>query len=274
MIINQDIDNGKAFDWGNTSEEYAKYRDIYPAEFYNKIVDLGLCIRGQSVLDLGTGTGVIPRNMYQFGARWTGTDISENQIAQAKRLANEKNMQINFFTSPAESSNLPSCEFDVITACQCFFYFDKKVILPEIKRMLKPHGRFLILFMAWLPFENKISNASEQLVRKYNPEWTGGGYKRFAPTVPDWSKELFECKNIITYDIEVPFTRESWHGRMIVCRGIGASSLPTQTIAEFNREHMEYMETLPETFVIPHFVTLLDLQVKSDNSQYIGKSFS
>jgi len=26
-----------------------------------------------------TGTGVLPRNMYRFGAAWTGTDISENQ---------------------------------------------------------------------------------------------------------------------------------------------------------------------------------------------------
>ena len=28
-----DIDNGKSFDWGNTSKDYAKYRDIYPKEF-------------------------------------------------------------------------------------------------------------------------------------------------------------------------------------------------------------------------------------------------
>ena len=37
------IDSGKAFDWGKTSEDYAKYRDIYPDEFYRKIVDRGLC---------------------------------------------------------------------------------------------------------------------------------------------------------------------------------------------------------------------------------------
>lgn len=38
-----DIDNGKSFDWGNTSKDYAKYRDIYPEEFYRGILDLGLC---------------------------------------------------------------------------------------------------------------------------------------------------------------------------------------------------------------------------------------
>lgn len=29
-ITDNRIDAGKAFDWGRTSEEYAKYRDIYP----------------------------------------------------------------------------------------------------------------------------------------------------------------------------------------------------------------------------------------------------
>ena len=70
----------KAFDWGRTSGDYAKYRDIYPDVFYKKIVDRGLCVEGQEVLDLGTGTGVLPRNMYRYGAHWTGTDISPEQI--------------------------------------------------------------------------------------------------------------------------------------------------------------------------------------------------
>ena len=45
-IRNKNIDNGKAFDWGRTSGDYAKYRDIYPPVFYEKIVDRGLCVSG------------------------------------------------------------------------------------------------------------------------------------------------------------------------------------------------------------------------------------
>ncbi len=52
MIINKNIDSGKGFDWGLASADYAKYRDIYPDEFYKRIVDLGYCKNGQSVLDL------------------------------------------------------------------------------------------------------------------------------------------------------------------------------------------------------------------------------
>ena len=50
-IINKDIDSGKPFDWGQTSLDYAKFRDIYPQEFYQRIVDRKLCLDGQTVLD-------------------------------------------------------------------------------------------------------------------------------------------------------------------------------------------------------------------------------
>lgn len=46
MISRKDIDCGKEFDWGLTSENYSKYRDIYPAEFYKSIVGLGCGTKG------------------------------------------------------------------------------------------------------------------------------------------------------------------------------------------------------------------------------------
>ncbi len=93
-IINRDIDSGKPFDWGKTSLHYAKFRDIYPNEFYQQIVDRKLCLYGQSLLDIGTGTGVLPTNMYQYGANWTAADISENPIKHANILS--KGMDIDY----------------------------------------------------------------------------------------------------------------------------------------------------------------------------------
>ena len=68
------------------------------------------------MLDIGTGTGVIPRNMYRYGAKWTGTDISENQIKMANQLS--EGMNIDYYVRPAEKLNFPDDSFDVITACQ------------------------------------------------------------------------------------------------------------------------------------------------------------
>jgi hypothetical protein len=38
MIKNERIDGGKAFDWGRTSVDYAKYRDIYPQDFTKEYI--------------------------------------------------------------------------------------------------------------------------------------------------------------------------------------------------------------------------------------------
>lgn len=220
-IENKNIDGGKAFDWGKTSADYAKFRDIYPQEFYDKILSRKLCMNGQRVLDIGTGTGVLPRNMYRYGARWTGTDISENQIEQAKILS--EGMDIDYYAMSAEELDFPDHTFDVITACQCFWYFDHERIMPEFIRMLKPGGSILVLYMAWLPFEDKIAGASEELVLKYSPKWSGAGERVRPIPIPDCYRDSFDLVYHEEYPLSVHFTRESWNGRMKACRGIGAS---------------------------------------------------
>jgi SAM-dependent methyltransferase len=262
MINNKYIDHGKGFDWGLASKDYAKYRDIYPDAFYQKIVDMGLCTKGQHVLDLGTGTGVLPRNMAKFGASFVGADISENQIAQAIELSKASGLDIDYIVASAESFDFRDKTFDVVTACQCFMYFDKAVALPKIYKVLKDDGHFVVLFMVWLPFESEIAKTSEDLVLKYNPSWTGGGYMRYEIGTPDWLGDMFEVANAITYDINVPFTRETWHGRMKACRGIGASSLSAGEIAAWEEDHLTYLATQPEAFDILHYVSVLDLRKK------------
>lgn len=259
-ITDKNIDGGKSFDWGKTSEDYAKFRDIYPAEFYEKIIRRGLCINGQSVLDIGTGTGVIPRNMYRYGAKWTAADISENQIQQARILS--ENIDIKYYVSSAENINFDNDSFDVITACQCFWYFNHEVIMPNLCRMLKQGGSILILYMAWLPYEDEIAGASENLVLKYNPDWSGCGETIHPIYIPDCYKEKFELVYHEEYPIKVPFTRESWNGRIKSCRGIGAS-LTESEIALWEEEHRKLLsEIAPDEFDILHYCAFAELKKK------------
>ena len=249
-IIDPNIDGGRAFDWGKTSADYAKFRDIYPEEFYDKILRRRLCISGQKVLDVGTGTGVLPRNMYRHGAQWTGTDISKEQIAQARILS--QGMNINYQVKSAEELDFPDDSFDVITACQCFWYFAHEKVIPKFFRMLKPGGRILVLYMAWLPFEDRIAEASENLVLKYSPQWSGAGETIHPITMPDCYQEKFELVHHEEYPLKVHFTRESWNGRMKACRGVGAS-LSAKEVSAWEQEHRKLLsETSPAEFDIFH----------------------
>ena len=260
MINMEQIDHGKGFDWGRTSGDYAKYRDIYPAEFYERILGLGICGPGQSVLDLGTGTGVLPRHLSRYGARLTGVDISAQQIAEARRLSEEAGLKIDYIVSPAEGIEFPDNTFDAVTASQCYMYFNMKILIPKLYRIIKPEGHFCLLYMGWLPEESEIARTSEKLVLKYNPHWTGAEYRRQPIPVPEQMEGAFHVEQEILYDIGVPFTRESWNGRIKACRGIGASDLSETEIKAFEKEHLEYLSHMDEEFIVPHYVSMLDFK--------------
>ncbi len=254
------IDNGKPFDFGKISVDYAKYRDIYPPIFYEKIAELGLCLSGQTVLDIGTGTGVLPRNMYSYGAKWVGTDISENQIEQAKKISVE--MDIDYYVMSAEALNFPDSSFDVITACQCYWYFQHEQTAPLFYDLLKDNGHLLFLRMDWLPFEDEIANTSESLVLKYNPAWSGAGNIIKPIDIPDCYLQYFDVVHHDEYKINVPFTREAWHGRMKSCRGIGASLTPDE-IEQWETEHKALLEKIaPTQFEVLHYVAMTELKKK------------
>lgn len=254
------LDGGREFDWGKTSADYARYRDVYPKEFYDKVVGRKLCVKDQRVLDLGTGTGVLPRNLYSYGAAWTGVDSSREQIEQAKRLS--EGMDITYLVSPAEQADAPDGSLDVVTACQCFWYFDHKMLAPRLARMLKPQGRLLLLVMAWLPWEDEIAGKSEALVLKYHPAWSGAGETLHPIFIPKEIYEFFELVYHEEYRIFVPFTRETWHGRMKACRGVGAA-LSKEELAAWEKEHWSLLgEIAPEHFEVLHYGALAELKKK------------
>ena len=139
----KDIDHGNSFDFGKTAAQYAKYRDIYPKELYDRLYTLGVGHKGDAWLDIGTGTGVLPKNMAHYGAEITGVDISEDQIAFARQQPEADKYKIHYIACSAEHTGLSCNSFDSITAAQCFWYFDREQLISEIKRIIKPGGVFV-----------------------------------------------------------------------------------------------------------------------------------
>ena len=250
------FDNGKDFDFGKTSLDYSKYRDIYPDSMYEKLFNLGIGLKSQNILDLGTGTGVFPRAMHKYGAKFTGIDISEEQIKYAKFLSEKSNMEIQYRVCSAESTGLDSDEYDIISAVQCFQYFNREKLVPEMKRLLKKDGKILIIFMPWLPYESKIAEETEKLVLKYNPNWTGGGQKRTNAEDLHYLSKIMDIEKIFGYTENLEFNYETWAGRIRACRGVSAA-LPEEEVAEFNKEHLVLLKKITEEpFQIIHEIKI------------------
>ena len=58
-----------------------------------------------------------------------------------------------------------------------------------------------------------------------------------------------------SFTIDLPFTRESWHGRIKACRGVLAS-MDTKIFERFEEAHIKILQQLPEQFTIKHKVFL------------------
>lgn len=241
------VDDGKAFDFGKTSKAYAKYRDIYPEEVFEKLHEIGVGVQGSRWLDLGTGTGVIPRGLAKYGADIVATDISEQQITEAIALSKDYS-NIKYEVLAAEDISYPEHSFDAVTACQCFWYFDPNTVVPVIKSLLKPGGVFLKLYMSYLK-EESIAQDSNSIVKRINGNWKGA-----SPALQDLNTHYFENPHTETMLVDIPFTRESWHGRMMASRGVMAS-MNAKQLVQFDAEHRKMLEEkYPERFTVRHKV--------------------
>ena len=77
--------------------------------------------------------------------------------------------------------------------------------------------------------------------------------------VPDAYLEYFEITHREEFDVKIPFTRDSWHGRMRACRGVGAS-LSESDLMKWDKEHRAMLEQdASEQFEVLHFVSLAEL---------------
>ncbi len=247
MISKNSIDGGKAFDFGLTSQQYAKYRDIYPERLYERLRELGVASDGTSLLDIGTGTGILPRHLYNPKAEIIGADISEEQIRFARETAEKEGMNVKYIVSPAEETGLPDKSFDFITAAQCFWYFDREKMKAEILRLIKPGGKFIKIYLTYTSGDETAAE-SQALVKKHNPVWSpddsGAG---------DMFDDLFEGRVTESFYCDIPFTRESWHGRMCACRGTLAS-MNREQFELWSEEHRKMLLSRPEEFTVRHKV--------------------
>ncbi len=230
------IDAGRAIDWGKTSRDYDRYRPGPPDSFYKKLHALNIGLPRQRLLDLGTGTGLLARRFASEQVEVSGIDISENQIEMASTTAVGEGLVIDFKVAGAEDLPFADHSFDVVTANQCWLYFDLSRAIPEVLRVLKPGGQLLVSHFSFMPQLDPLVRASEELVLKYNPDWSGAGWDGFIPPQPRWSRETFDLVGLFVYDEQIGFTRESWRGRMRALRGIAASLSEDQVLA-FDREH-------------------------------------
>ncbi|HEY9228319.1 MAG TPA: methyltransferase domain-containing protein [Gemmatimonadaceae bacterium] len=137
----------------------ARYYDLLGAlltfgrerELRERLAQLASLAEGESVLDVGCGTGSLAiAAKRRVGTRGTvsAVDASSEMIALARRKAAKARLDVGFHIARAEALPFPDSSFDVVLSTLMMHHLPRAVrecFVAEIRRVLRPGGRVLVV---------------------------------------------------------------------------------------------------------------------------------
>jgi SAM-dependent methyltransferase len=233
--------------FGLAAADYAKHRHGFPPSLLDRLADHEIGRPGQVVVDLGTGTGTLARQFAQRSCASIGIDPDPRMLEAARQLALEESIpiaagedpvgpgEVCFRQSTAEATELPSASADVVTAGQCWHWFDRRSAAREASRLLRASGRLVVCHFDWIPLDGNLVEATEALIRHHNSAWKlGGGHGMY----PQWAREVREAGffglETFGFDVASRYTPDGWRGRVRASAGITA--LDAEERDRFDRE--------------------------------------
>jgi SAM-dependent methyltransferase len=239
QAITQAILPGAGLNWNATADDYARFRPTYPASYFDILRTIGIGKPGQRILDLGAGTGALALPFARAGAQVVALDASAGQLEKLRLKAGKEGIGVRTVHARAEET-------------------DPNAIRREVLRLLNPDGLLLVSSLLWAP-KDPIAKATDALVLRYNPDAGRSRRDRLFVPVPAWCEPPFKLRGYLAWREALPFTAESWRGRIRASKWIGAA-LPPDRVEAFDHDHAELIARLAPaasgTFGIQHYIVL------------------
>ena len=234
-----------SIDFGRRSRDYATHRPGFPASFYERLETL-VPFAGVRALDLATGPGVVALELAARGATVHGIDIAAGQIELAQERARARGLadRASFEVCRAEEFDSPDASLDLVTAGQCWHWLDHAVLLPRLRRMLRPGGTMVAANFDYIAHRSPIAKRTEDLILQYNPAWhLAGKIGLYPERIDQLIGGGFEFVEQVCYDHLQDFTHESWRGRIRTCNGVGSGGMTAEQVEEFDAALADLLRT-------------------------------
>lgn len=160
-VLGQGLEKLKKFDYQveEVDRTYNKVAHLYDAVFQDikvredewKWINAHLSQGNEiDVLDIGCGNGALLRELAPRIKSGIGIDLSKDLLELARKN-NASNLNLNFRQVTGPQLPLEDQSVDLIISLLSFRYLDWDPLMDEIKRVLRPGGRILILDMVAVP---------------------------------------------------------------------------------------------------------------------------
>jgi SAM-dependent methyltransferase len=167
-------------------------------------------VAGRTVLELGCGGARWSVALARAGARAIGLDLSERQLAHARRLVQASGMPVALVQASGEAVPLADASVDVVVCDYGAMTFaDPYRTVPEAARVLRPGGLFAfntsspLLELCW---PDDAERATDRLIRDYfglHRLASDRGMVSFQLPYGDWVR-LFRANGLEILDLVEP----------------------------------------------------------------------
>ncbi|MGN6870411.1 MAG: class I SAM-dependent methyltransferase [Solirubrobacteraceae bacterium] len=176
---------------------YERGRPGYPADAIEWLgTELGLR-PGRTVADVGAGTGKLTRELVASGA----SVIAIEPVPGMRSVLEDVVPRARVLEGTAEALPVPDQSVDAITVAQAFHWFDTPRTLAEFHRVLRPGGRFAVIWNRRLR-EQPLHQAIHELTEPYRGD---------SPSHYDsgWRESIAaDARFAAAGEIEVPFEQQ------------------------------------------------------------------
>jgi ubiquinone/menaquinone biosynthesis C-methylase UbiE len=128
------VERARVFD--HVADTYDRTRPGYPAAAVEWLVGS----TAHRVLDLGAGTGKLTAALVAAGHDVVAVDPSRQMLAILQTTVSYADVR----EGAAEAIPLPDYDVSTVVVAQAFHWFDHSAAIPEIARVLQPHGRLAL----------------------------------------------------------------------------------------------------------------------------------
>ena len=125
-------------------------------------------LTGKDVIELGCGTAYWSAWLARMGARPVGIDITDAQLANARKFMAEFGPEFPLVQASAEDVPFPDASFDVaFSEYGASIWCDPYLWVPEAARLLRPGGELVFLCNGVLAVLTDDPPRERELVRDY-----------------------------------------------------------------------------------------------------------
>ena len=210
--------------FGNVAKSYAKFRDDLPNELLESLTRRGISFESKRIADLGSGTGVLTRDLQKAGAKVVGVEPSIELIEEAKEIDKANGHPIQYVNAFSESTSLKEDTYDIVTVLRAWHWFDTEKTLLEIRKILKESGLLLVMDSGFTN-QNKMVVETLDILRGLLPNGLArsagskANSKQLINSFPvewfkEWDEHYFDLQETYKFYYDVAFTNEEWCGRL------------------------------------------------------------